>query len=303
MRIHRRSTLRIRQAINSANMVTTESPLRLIKGVSYTDNLFDKYIAQTAHLKIIYDSGQFQIGIIHEANNAFIYLQTYQLFPADQDPNPIPFLQQIFSMNQKLQSHFATKTLAFGSLPTTLVPSAFFTERSAADYLSLVNQFESAVAIYEKISEADAYQIGALPESWMQSLHEWNAGFRILPAEAYFFSYLLKNNSGDTVHLYVHPRQIDIFYLHEKELQFANQFKFHSAEDAVYYVMLIYKQLQLNAEEIPLVIYGEIEPTSAIAETLFKYVRHVQFASRNTERNYSDALVSPSHYYFNLFTL
>lgn len=284
-------------------MVTTESPLRLIKGVSYTDELFDKYIAQAAHLKIIYDSGQFQIGILHEESNTFIYLQTYQLFPADQSPNPVPFLQQIFSINEKLQNHFATKTLAFGSLPTTLVPSAFFNEKSAAEYLSLVNHFENAVAIYEKINEADAYQLAALPQNWLQSLREWNTGFSIMPPEACVISYLLKYNSGKMVHLYVHPQQIDIFYLHEKDLQFANQFRFHSAEDALYYVMLIYKQLQLDTELIPLVIYGEIEPKSAIAETLFKYIRNIQFASRNSERKYSNAFVSPAHYYFNLLAL
>jgi len=284
-------------------MATTESPLRLIKGVSYTDDLFDTYIPQTLHLKIIYDSGQFQIGILHEESNTFIYLQTYQLFPGDQRPNPVPFLRQIFLINEKLQNHFSTKTLAFGSLPTTLVPSAFFSESSAAEYLSLVNHFENAVAIYEKINEADAYQLAALPQNWLQSLQEWDAGFILMPAEACVISYLLKSNSGEMVHLYVHPQQIDIFYLDEKELQFANQFRFHSAEDAVYYVMLIYKQLQLDTELIPLVIYGEIEMKSAIAETLFKYIRNIQFASRNTERKYSNALVSPAHYFFNLLTL
>lgn len=284
-------------------MATPESSLRLIKGVSYTDNLFDKYIKQTVHLKIIYDSGQFQIAIVHEESNTFIYLQTYQLFPADQSPDPVPFLRQIFLTNENLQNDFATKTLAFGSLPTTLVPSAFFSESSAAEYLSLVNHFENAIVIYEKIDAADAYQIGAMPRNWLQSLEEWNEKFSISPAEANVISYLLKNNSEEMVHVYVHPHQVDIFYLNKKDLQFANQFQFHSAEDAVYYLMLIYKQLQLNAESIPLIMYGEIEPKSAIADTLNKYIRHIRFASRNTERKYSDAIVSPPHYYFNLFAL
>jgi hypothetical protein len=53
-------------------------------------------------------------------------------------------------------------------------------------------------------------------------------------------------------------------------------------DDAIYFTMLVYKELNLNPKSIPTKVYGNSENTSILQSRLFKYIESVELGKRPT---------------------
>lgn len=108
----------------------------------------------------------------------------------------------------------------------------------------------------------------------LQSFFDHSSG--IIPLAIPF---LLKGASlqdkgpGITVHVEA-DRLLVAAYL-KNELQFFNSFRYTSADEFLYYVMLVTDQLALEQEQVQLGLQGEIAEDSAIFKHLHTYFRHV----------------------------
>ena len=89
--------------------------------------------------------------------------------------------------------------------------------------------------------------------------------------------------------------------LESKHLKFFNSFNYKTAEDLIYYLLFTYEQLQLNPDQTPLIISGEIEEDSEVYKLLFKYIRNISFTRRNPNYNYSFVFnQTKEHFYYKL---
>ena len=87
----------------------------------------------------------------------------------------------------------------------------------------------------------------------------------------------------------------------KKQLIYSNAFHFRAPEDVVYFVIFVMEQLNLNPEEIPVTLLGAIEKSSPNYELLFRYIRHIDFATRNEAMHYSHVFDDiPGHAWYAL---
>ena len=87
----------------------------------------------------------------------------------------------------------------------------------------------------------------------------------------------------------------------KKQLVYSNAFHFRAPEDFLYYVIFVMEQLNLNPEEVPVTLLGDISTKTPHFDLIFKYIRNVDFALRNESAQYSYVFDDvPGHSFYTL---
>lgn len=105
-------------------------------------------------------------------------------------------------------------------------------------------------------------------------------------------------NIGKRLYVYISDRDIHIM-AYDKELRFSNSFTYSAKEDFIYFILLAYDQLEMNPEEDPIYLMGEISRSSALFNITWQYIRNVHFMGKQlslTLSNDFDQL--PIHQYY-----
>ena len=88
------------------------------------------------------------------------------------------------------------------------------------------------------------------------------------------------------------------------QVEFCNVFRVTTAEDVVYYTILVMQELGLNPDQDAVTLWGDLTRDSHTFEALSTYVRHLRLGERPFGLNYSYQLNElPAHQYFDLFSL
>ena len=106
---------------------------------------------------------------------------------------------------------------------------------------------------------------------------------------------LLKNTTTKekTMFVNVSKTSLDIVVLENKKLLLSNAFSYDSKEDFIYYVLFVAEQLNLDVQEFPLYLLGEITLKSKTYKITYKYIKNVSFLE-STNAIY-DTFNIPSH--------
>lgn len=104
-------------------------------------------------------------------------------------------------------------------------------------------------------------------------------------------------------YLNVGPHELTLAVVGQ-QVEFCNVFPFGTAEDVVYYTILVMQELGLNPDQDELTLWGDLTTDSAVFALLSTYVRHLRFGSRPYDLQYSYRLNEVLEYrYFELFSL
>ena len=88
------------------------------------------------------------------------------------------------------------------------------------------------------------------------------------------------------------------------QLEYCNVFAFASADDVLYYTILVMQELGLNPDQDEVTVWGELTHDSALFTLLRTYLRHLRFGPRPDEAHYSYRLNDVlDHRYFDLLSL
>jgi hypothetical protein len=113
-------------------------------------------------------------------------------------------------------------------------------------------------------------------------------------------------NTIDQPHLFINLRSrfFDLMVYDGKIMSYLNTFGFLAPEDVVYYIIFVVEQLNLNPDEVPLVLYGNISAKDDLYALLFKYIRAIKFGS-TTDGGCCPVTAGPvePHACFSLFNL
>jgi hypothetical protein len=89
-----------------------------------------------------------------------------------------------------------------------------------------------------------------------------------------------------------------------RRMLYFNTFSFQNPEEVAYYLIFVLEQLNLNPEQVPLVIMGNVESKAGLPDLLLRYIRHIETARRNESYRYSYVLNRvPAHACFPLLNL
>ncbi len=185
--------------------------------------------------------------------------------------------QHIFQNDRLLRLPYRKVRIRLLSSLTTLIPSDLYDAARTRFYLehNAVLTGEHVV-LEDKLFEVGTHQVYAFNQTIFETLQT-----QFPMAE---FSHVLSNliiaycrlNKGKTVYANLIGTYIQIVVLDGTKLLFANTFTQHTDKDVMYFVGLVFNQLDLDWKKNRLVLSGEISPESLTYFTLQKYIKHVE---------------------------
>lgn len=102
----------------------------------------------------------------------------------------------------------------------------------------------------------------------------------------------------DQLLAHIEDKNLHIMAFRAGHFQFYNQFKCACKEDYLYYILLVYSQLERDPNVFPLTISGAVDVVSETYQLLYSYIRNIKTVSPMLLQVKSN---NPKHYYHNLY--
>lgn len=218
-----------------------------------------------------------------------------------------PELRAIFGAEQLLSLPFKSKICALACSDATLVPRRLFVPDQLDHYFKLLlREGVERKYGYEKIDAFDCYLIWAADARLTQLCGQYFSPDQIshLAAPLLKTYHRLAPSEGVAVFANLRGQKIQLTIFERGDLVFFNTFYFSKPSDLLYFVLLTYKQFELNPLEIPLTLSGNVLEDSEIYKLLFRYIRTMRFAALPEGFKLPDhAKNLQPHFWFDLSTI
>ena len=84
-----------------------------------------------------------------------------------------------------------------------------------------------------------------------------------------------KNNEEKKMFIHINSGHFEIIVIQNQKLLLFNSFDYNTPEDFIYYILFTAEQLNLNPENFPLELIGDIDTENDYFKIAYKYIRNV----------------------------
>lgn len=270
-----------------------------------TDETLDIYSTLQYRLSIQMSLDGFSFSILDTIQNKFVLLQHrpfYLKWPAQLQQE----LNQIITDNSILTKAFKSILISISTPLATLVPNEFFQPENK-DLLFYQNfPYKEKHKLYHcESKEANCTTIYAVPEIMNDFIKHHFSQAKVLHHSKALFHFGFNNFKPQTsVFAFAHKKHIELFVKTGECLTFYNHFGYKTDSDIIYFILSVYKQLNLSQEQNELILGGFLKKQSELYQQLKRYISKIDFLNIDTNYTYSYTLNKiPKHYFSTLINL
>lgn len=250
-------------------------------------------------LSILYGMDSFAY-IIQDAKQTVVALREY-FWPEERQP------PSFWEDDDRLHGTYRQIKVAFSKGIFTIVPQRLYQEEEKATYLGHLSKIRrSGNILSDNVAQYQAELVYEVEES---ALEEVDRYFARAPKKNLHSVLLeaMRNHAAmqRSYHLvlFVSRKQLMVYAFDRTNPMLVNAYPYRSAQDFLYYVLLVYEQLGLSTREVPLFLAGRILEDSDIYRLLSRYVKQVDFLSPAAVKRGPQLERHPLHFFFDLFAL
>jgi len=217
--------------------------------------------------------------VLNSDTNTFNYYK-HQKF--DKKLNPGEVLDKLvhcFNTDKSLQQPFKSVKVIHDNELSTLVPKPLFNEEFLADYLKFNSKIlRTDFITYDTISANDSVNVYVPYVNINNYLYDRFGAFEFKHCSTIILETILsteKHSTNAKMFVNVGDEHFEIIVLENNQLKLYNTFGYHTKEDFIYYILFTAEQLDLNPEEFPLVLLGNIKESYSLYEIAYTYIRNV----------------------------
>ena len=188
-------------------------------------------------------------------------------------------LKQIFREVEWLNFAFRRVNVLMANKRFTFIPLEFFEDEQVETvfYHNHPKQ-ENELVQYNILHKNNIVVLFGMDKSTCSLLREQYPNIRFYSQASPFIEYFAtKSRLGNCRKMYVHLRKeaVDIYTYERGRLTFANAFACKEANDRIYYILYIWKQLGMEQERDELHLTGELSDKEQLLPELRKFIRQV----------------------------
>ncbi len=265
------------------------------------DETFDPDHLAAYNLYLAVGAGRLRVAAVEVARQSFVLLEDYAL-----PPGGLPALAPAHDCLGRTGWH--TVRLATTGRAFTLLPATLFRAGDEAAALRLHHALgPTETARYRPhpaLELVNVFAADAALAGWLAATHG-PAGQLLHHTSGLLAGLAHQRDAGAPRQLYLSlgPNELTLVVL-GPQLEYCNVFPFATAEDVLYYTVLVMQELSLNPDQDELTVWGELTHDSALFTLLRTYLRHVRFGPRPYDLFYSYRFNEVfDHRYFDLFSL
>jgi len=161
--------------------------------------------------------------------------------------------------------------------PVLMTPVEIFEEAKMADfYHHAYPASQQELVLYNVLPDLNAVAVFSMNRDLKLVLDDHFPQLRLFAALTPVWRHLHQRSfTGVRNKLfgYFHDKCLDLFAFQQNRFKFCNQFDVTRAHDALYFVLYVWKQLMLKAEDDELYIVGDIPEQEWLVEQLRRYLQ------------------------------
>ena len=191
-------------------------------------------------------------------------------------------INYIIDSEDDLRQDFGTIRVLHNTPKFTLIPQALFgKDEETVEYLKYsidVTEEERSTVELDKISSIEtinAYMPNTLVNNVLLSYY---GRFDYQHFATSLLRMFLKHYSSHAYEImYIYAEQGSFYFVvfKAKRLYYFNRFSYETIDDFLYYILFSIEQLDIDTEQVPLYITGELDPTALFYEKVRRYVKYI----------------------------
>ncbi|MFD1096076.1 DUF3822 family protein [Salegentibacter chungangensis] len=197
--------------------------------------------------------------------------------------DPIRILAEIelqYEEEKELHRNMDEVNLIFSNQLYALVPSAYFREEDASNYLKFNTKIlRTDFIAHEEINSQDMVNVYIPYTNIINYFFEKYGEFEYKHSSSVLLEALLKlpKQKKATLYLYNKEKEYDLVVIENGELLLCNTFSYDTKEDFLYYILFTAEQLNLDPSNMDLQLLGEIYKDSEIYKIAYRYIKNISF--------------------------
>lgn len=189
----------------------------------------------------------------------------------------------------------------------TLVPSPLFDPGRKDEYFTFnYPRKEESVIVVNKLPDPDVYSIFSLSKPFSDLISDFYPGVHpwhhIKPLFGHI-SHTKKHTDGNYIHIHVEREYFNLIISNDNKLKFCNTYNYRNISDILYFVMNVFKKLDVKQEET-IYFSGLTEKYDDLSSNFSIYVRNLKFSEPAGSFTFSYVFNETAlHQYLNLFSV
>ncbi len=212
-------------------------------------------------------------------------------------------LEKLLRGEVALQRSFSQVQVACQFPVFTIIPDRLFRageERSYLEHLTILK--DSDEVLTEALPPAKGRMVYVVPGRVHQLLRRFLPGSSLHHFGSLFinhFGNLHFSGSGENVYLHITSNRLFALHFREGQLNFQNTFTFQSSKDCIYFVLLVFDQLQLDPQSTQVYLGGQLMTDSEIYRLLDRYLAKMDVLELPYQLSLAEPLRAyPPFFYF-----
>ena len=187
------------------------------------------------------------------------------------------------------------KALVMVDAPVLLIPVEIFEEgKMATMYSQSFPPKEQELMLYNVLPDLNAVAVFAINKDLKTVLDDNFPDLKITVAMSpvwRHFHHRSFTGTRNKLYGYLHDQKLDVFAFQQNRFKFCNQFDTNRTQDTTYFLMYVWKQLMLSAEQDELHLAGEglVDDKNELVTGLRRYLQNVYVVNPSADFNRAPA--------------
>lgn len=281
--------------------------------VSIGSDSFDPRHTDQSVLSLEVGRDRFRI-LVQDKRGRGVYLSDYTFSSLLTDRSMTGILPDVFREHPVLSAGpWQEIRIGVNSPSFTLVPAPLFRKEYAGSYLALMrgsalpaHEFAQAFAhpsegflsVFNLEHPLADFFSEMYPLQPLVFVHQVGA---LVQATANLDRHAL---TPDNVYLFFEDEFVTVIYRHAHQVRYCNRFGYKNVQDLTYYLLYVLDEQKLSAEQIRIILYGEITPFAEAYAELSRFLPNLSFGQTppglSVAPDFDDL---PDHRYLSLYGL
>lgn len=215
--------------------------------------------------------------------------------------------EELLTKDDFLVKRYKKVNIVLPSQKFTIVPAALFDPGKKDEYFTFNHtNDEGNTVIVNKLTDPDAFIVFSVPRQLSDLISRIYSGahpYHHLKPTLDHISHSRKSLSGNYIHIHVEREYFNLIIHDNNSLKFCNSFTYRNISDILYYVLNVFKKLDIKQEET-IYFSGLTEQYDDLSSNFSIYVRNIKFAEPSGNFTFSYVFNDMElHRYLNLFSV
>ncbi len=234
---------------------------------------------------------------------------SFKKYTLAENESVVKAFKSLFTTDNKLLLNYKSIKIGIDSHQFTLIPNRLFKEKDCALYLekTTTKNTDNTYFSHDKIRFNESQLVYSWNPELVNLLKNYFPSGRMFHSISSLILGWKKQSDikeGKKFYIFVEMNFFTLAFFEEKELVFINRFKYKTAADFLYYVLMVFDQFEMKPENTPIIISGELVEASDIYKKLYRYIRHIQFIPNLGYYDFDKTFSTLTHYHhFDLYSL